>query len=81
MDNEVTSGTIFKGRFRLAYEKTSGIARRTENGPEIDAYIANLILLEGIEVVSRNVPISPQSQDAVGPIDNFYEWLSSLKTQ
>lgn len=81
LDNEVTSGTIFKGRFRLAYEKTSGIARRTENGPEIDAYIANLILLVGIEVVSRNVPISPQSQDAVGPIDNFYEWLSSLKTQ
>ncbi len=79
LDNEVTSGTIFKGRFKLAYEKVSRIAKRTENGPEIDAYIASLILLEGIEVVSRNVPISPQPQNDVEPTDNFYEWLSSLK--
>ena len=82
LDNNVTSGTIFKGRFRLAYEKTSGIARRTENGPEVDAYIVNLILLEGIEVVSRNVPIfSPQSNDVESFRDDFYERLSSLKIQ
>lgn len=81
LDNEVTSGTIFKGRFRLGYEKTTGIARRSENGPEIDAYIANLILLEGIEVVSRNVPVSRQAHDADSSIGSFFKLLSSLKTQ
>ena len=60
-DNEISPGTIFTGRFRFAYEQGKGIGRRTENGPAIDTYIAELILIEGIEINSRNVPTAPRN--------------------
>lgn len=51
-DNEISTGTIFTGRFKLCYENIKGIASRGD--ADKDAYIAKLILEEGIEINSTN---------------------------
>ena len=73
-DNEIAPGTIFTGRFMFAYEQVREIGRRTINGPAIDAYMACIILVEGIEIVSRNVPIAPKNDEdeSDDPILKFF---------
>lgn len=72
-DNEIQPGTIFTGRFRLAYEHVKGIGRRTETGPAIDAYMAVLVLVKGIDIISRNVPKAAKDEKASD--DPFEEFL------
>ena len=50
LNNGVTTGTIFEGKFRLAYETVKGISQR--NG-ESDFKIAALILLEGSSIIAQ----------------------------
>lgn len=50
-DNKITTGTIFEGRFKLAYELVEMGAGNFDKA--VDAKIASLILIEGIKVVSR----------------------------
>lgn len=57
-DNEVTSGTIFEGKFRFAYELVKDGAGTARTTYAVDAKIANLILLEGLRVISRDVSIN-----------------------
>lgn len=54
-ENEVETGTIFEGRFRFAYENVKNVAGLRGVNHAIDAKIANLILVEGLKVVSRDV--------------------------
>lgn len=57
-DNEVTSGTIFEGKFRFAYEMVKDGAGSARTTYAVDAKIANLILLEGLRVISRDVSVT-----------------------
>lgn len=71
-DNEVTSGTIFEGKFRFAYEMVKDGAGSARTTYAVDAKIANLILLEGLRVISRDVSVTRSngimSQDAIRQI-------------
>lgn len=49
--NEVTTGVIFEGKFRFAYERVEGVASRDYGSA--DAYIAALILVEGKTVIGK----------------------------
>lgn len=51
LDNSITNGTVFEGKFRFAYEIVEGVASRASGA--IDAKIATLILLEGRTVISQ----------------------------
>ena len=53
--NEVTQGTVFEGRFMTKYKKVPKIAGRGDHNEPVDAFIAKLILVEGIRVIERNV--------------------------
>ena len=57
-DNDITSGTIFEGKFRFAYEMVKDSAGTARTMYAFDAKIANLILLEGLRVISRDLPIN-----------------------
>ena len=57
-DNSVTQGTIFEGRFKLAYEMVKDGAGTAGTTYAVDAYIANLVLLEGLRVISRDVSVN-----------------------
>ena len=61
-DNEVTSGTIFEGKFRFAYEMVKDGAGTVRTNYAVDAKIANLILLEGLRVISRDVSVARTSK-------------------
>ncbi len=63
-DNEVTSGTIFEGKFRFVYEMVKDGAGTSRTTYAVDAKIANLILLEGLRVISRDVAINLSRRDA-----------------
>lgn len=56
-DNAITVGTVFEGKFKLAYELVEKGAGTRGSIGAIDAKIANLILVEGIKVVSYGTPI------------------------
>lgn len=56
-DNEVTQGTIFEGRFKLAYEMVKDAAGTARTMYAVDACIANMILIEGMRVISRDVSV------------------------
>lgn len=60
--NEVTQGTIFEGRFMTQYKRVPQIAGRGKDNDPVDAMIAKLILVEGIRVVERDVPIRESSE-------------------
>lgn len=49
LDNEITNGIIFEGRFRFLYESVVGAASRPFG--DVDAKIAALLLLEGLRVL------------------------------
>ena len=51
LNNGVTTGTIFEGRFRFAYERVNDITSRSFG--TTDANIAALILIEGRTVIGR----------------------------
>lgn len=53
-DNDVTVGTIFEGRFRLAYEHVKNLSKN-DSGRVVG--VAKMVLLEGIQVISRGVPV------------------------
>lgn len=63
--NEITQGTVFEGRFMTKYKKVPKIAGRGENNEPVDAMIAKLILIEGIRVIERNVPINNLQEGAL----------------
>ncbi|MBQ8174890.1 MAG: DUF4062 domain-containing protein [Clostridia bacterium] len=51
LDNEITTGTIFEGKFRFAYESVEDIIKR--NSGNGDANFALLILMEGKTVIGK----------------------------
>lgn len=56
-DNAITTGTVFEGRFKLAYELVEKGAGTRGSIGAVDAKIANLILVEGIKIISHGTPI------------------------
>lgn len=56
-DNEVESGTIFEGVFRFAYEQVENAAGIRGLSSAVDAYIAKLVLVKGIDIISRGVKV------------------------
>lgn len=56
-DNAITTGTVFEGRFKLAYELVEKGAGTRGSIGAVDAKIANLILVEGIKVISYGTPV------------------------
>lgn len=51
LNNEITTGTIFEGKFRFAYEKVDDVASRSYGATA--ANIAALILVEGKTVIGK----------------------------
>lgn len=51
LDNSITNGTVFEGKFKFAYETVKSVADR--KGGAVDAKVATLILLEGRSVISQ----------------------------
>ena len=52
LDNEITNGTIFEGKFRFLYESVESVATRAFG--DVDAKIAALLLLEGHRVIGQD---------------------------
>lgn len=78
-DNNVTQGTIFEGRFKLVYEKVKDGAGTARTAYAVDAYIANLVLIEGLRIISRDVSVgSSRRIDVTGDLSNFLQAMSSL---
>ena len=77
-ENEIESGTIFEAKLRFAY-------KTVENGEgirgldrAIDAKIANLIMIEGISVISRDVNTHKKNDDREG-CESYYDYEPSTK--
>lgn len=51
LDNEITTGTIFEGKFKFAYEQVEGVVSRSYG--DTAAGIAALILIEGKTVIGK----------------------------
>lgn len=51
LDNEITTGTIFEGKFKFAYEQVEGVVSRSHG--DTAASIAALILIEGKTVIGK----------------------------
>lgn len=51
LDNEITTGTIFEGKFKFAYERVEGVVSRSYG--DTAASIAALILIEGKTVIGK----------------------------
>lgn len=51
LDNEITTGTIFEGKFKFAYEQVEGVVSRSYG--DTAASIAALILIEGKIVIGK----------------------------
>lgn len=68
--SEITQGTIFEGRFLTKYKKVSKIAGRGKNNDPVDAMIAKLILIEGIRVIDRDVPVRASTEGALDLLVN-----------
>lgn len=51
LDNEITTGTIFEGKFKFAYEQVEGVVSRSYG--DTAASIAVLILIEGKTVIGK----------------------------
>ncbi len=50
IENGITTGIIFEGRFKLAYETVKGVASNRASSLPIDSKVPALILLEGLSV-------------------------------
>lgn len=70
-NNEVEQGAIIEGKFRFGYEKVKKSGRASVNADVEDAFIANLIMLEGISVVSRDVPVNFTSDSIAGLLKSY----------
>lgn len=53
LDNDITNGTIFEGKFRFLYENVVSVASRPF-GRDADAKIAALLLIEGLRVIGAD---------------------------
>lgn len=51
LDNEITTGTIFEGKFKFAYEQVEGVVSRSYGDTAVS--IAALILIEGKTVIGK----------------------------
>lgn len=71
LDNGITTGTIFEGKFRFAYESVDDIVR-SDYGNE-DANIAMLILIEGKTVIGKEA----KNRKARSIRPDFYGQLSN----
>lgn len=71
LDSGITTGTIFEGKFRFAYESVEGIVR-SDYGNE-DANIAMLILIEGKTVIGKEA----KNRKARSIRPDFYGQLSN----
>lgn len=71
LDNGITTGTIFEGKFRFAYESVEEIVR-SDYGNE-DANIAMLILIEGKTVIGKEA----KNRKARSIRPDFYGQLSN----
>ena len=54
IDNGVTTGVIFEGKFRLAYEFVEKVAKDEAHDDYISSQIPALILVEGLAVVGKS---------------------------
>lgn len=74
LDNNVSTGTIFEGKFKFAYETVEGVASRGL-GMAVDAKIAALILLEGKTIIDR-IPMRKKKRDKVTGKDELAQILN-----
>lgn len=65
-DNDVDQGTIFEGRFKFVYKTVENGAGIRGVNKAVDAKIANLILLEGVSVISRDVAVGQKPNESPG---------------
>ena len=68
LDNEITTGTIFEGKFKFAYEQVDGVVSRSYG--DIAANVAALILIEGKTVIGKEAG----SRKAKSIRSEFYDW-------
>ena len=61
-DNEIEPGTIFEGIFRFVYENVKNGAGIAGVSSAVDAYIANLVLVRGIDIISRDVKVKSRTE-------------------
>lgn len=54
IDNDITTGIIFDGKFRMAYELVEGVVQNKAHAEPTSAKIPALILLEGIQVIGMS---------------------------
>lgn len=71
LNNEITTGTIFEGKFRFAYERVDDIASRSYGNTA--ANIAALILIEGKTVIGKEAG----SRKAKSIRSDWFDLLSS----
>jgi hypothetical protein len=77
-ENEIESGTIFEAKFRFAYKTVENGAGIRGLDRAIDAKIANLIMIEGISVISRDVNTHKKNDDREG-CESYYDYEPSTK--
>ncbi len=70
-ENEVEPGTIFEGVFKFVYEKVENGAGILGVSKAVDAYIANLVLVRGIDIISRDVKVKSRTE----PEKRFTEYF------
>lgn len=54
IDNGITTGVIFEGRFKLVYELIEGVAQNKANSKPFASKIPALILIEGLSVIGKS---------------------------
>ena len=77
-NNEVTQGTVFEGKFLTKYRWVPHIAGRGKESEPADAMIAKLILVEGIRVIERDVPIRTMQNTETSML--LRQMLSGMRT-
>ena len=75
-ENEVESGTIFEGKFRFAYKTVENGAGIRGVNRAVDAKIANLILVEGLSVISRDVNTRQRDNERPG-YESYFDFEPS----
>ena len=54
--NNVGPGTVFEGEFKFAYSRVPQVAGSRNGSGPVDANIANLVFVRGLQVVEQGVP-------------------------
>ena len=54
IDNDITTGIIFEGKFKMVYETVEGVAQNKSHSEPFSAKVPALILLEGTKVIGKS---------------------------